>query len=44
MNRGEEPGGVKRKEKKANTTILSEWFDVDYYTTVKKNQPLKSTR
>ena len=33
----EEAWRVKQERKKANTTMLSELFDIGYYTAVKKN-------
>ena len=39
----EEAWRVKQERKKANTTMLSELFDIGYYTAVKKNQPLTPT-
>ena len=39
----EEPWRIKQEGKKANTTMLSELFDIGYYTAVKKNQPLTPT-
>lgn len=31
---------MESKGRKANITMLSEWFDIEYYSAVKKNQPL----
>ena len=40
----EEAWRVKQERKKANTTILSELFDIGYYTAVKKkNFPIQAT-